>query len=138
MTFLNRIIHVSKIFLIFITLAFWGSIFTGTAFADACCCGDRCPHSPLSEAEEKNGFPNHKHCPEGHCNSCDIERGLTYEVVKPTGPDISVYTYSIIALSFFFNSHLSVAMSAEFYQLRDFQVANRFTPIFLQNLSFIC
>ncbi len=28
--------------------------------------------------------------------------------------------------------------SAEFYQLRDFQVATPSTPIFLQNLSFIC
>jgi hypothetical protein len=127
-----------KTFNILVALFLILGVFTNSAFAEACLCGQACLHGLQPKAKVKVNFLPHMRCSATLCKSCDLEEGQTLKAANSATQTTNVKILdTAFILSTFFD------YPSTYHSLKDF---NSFypcetapsSPIYLQNLSLRC
>jgi hypothetical protein len=128
-----------KTFRVLIVLILALGIFTNSAMAEICFCGETCSHVFPNSAKKKESFPFHSHCPGMNCKSCNFEDG---QVLKAKTAPTKALDFTILYTSIFLaalspyhlNTHRGDGVTSWIYAGLKVQL----TPIYLQNQCLLC
>jgi hypothetical protein len=128
-----------KTFNVFVALFLAMGIFSTTAFAEACFCGQACLHGLQPNSKNLLNFPFHKRCPDTLCKGCDLEKSQSLKVANNLAaqtPNIKILANAFILSALVDHpSHYHILERLDsFYGC----VIAPSLPIYLQKSSLLC
>lgn len=126
-----------KIFRLFFVQFLIVGIFSSSLFAQACFCGEACPHGLQGRAKARLSFPFHTRCSETQCKSCKLE---DVQSLKASNAAHSVAKLKIFNTPFFlfaFSGQFNINFIKIFSPRLNKYVNFQFSPAYLQNLSLL-
>lgn len=112
------------------------TVFLNGALAEACLCGESCPHSPKNKPKFAVNLTFHMRCSGTVCRSCVLEKG---QIFKAVNSSVRTYQVKILDMAVFFPptdypSICHVFKNAESFYNRGSVPS---IPVYLQNLSIL-
>ena len=128
-----------KIFSILIILFLLPGILINGFMTEACLCIGPCSFGLQDEIDAKENLSFHKRCTGNHCKRCALEDGLTFKAAVSStliGKVKSCVSVPILAIFNGYHSynHIIERFGHSLHTYRAFPSS----PIYLQNLSFLC
>jgi len=128
-----------KVFRMLLSLFLLLGILTNGVMTEACLCKEPCLNGLQGEIDAKENLPFHKRCTGNQCKRCTLEDGLTFKAAAPStliGKVKSCVSVPILAIFNGYHSynHITERFSHSLHIYRAFPSS----PIYLQNLSFLC
>jgi len=123
-----------KTFNILVALFLVLAVFANSPLAGACFCGQSCLHG----LQTKVNIPFHMRCPGYLCKSCELEKSQT---LKATNSAIHKLIVKIQNTAFILSTFHN--FPSTYHVIKDFDSFCTYraipsSPIYLQNLSFLC
>jgi hypothetical protein len=123
---------------ILISLLLLLGVFTNSALAEVCFCGQACVHGLQPTTKIKANFLFHMRCSGTSCKSCQLEKGQTVKAAnsrhQPLNVKILDNAFIVSPLLDYPSTHHILKNFCSFYD----RGAIASPPIYLQNLSILC
>jgi hypothetical protein len=127
-----------KTFKILFALLLAFGVFTNSALAEACFCGQACLHGLQPKAMTKINFLFHMRCSGTVCKSCDLEKGQT---IKAANSAKQAPNVKILDTAFILSTLLAYPSANDILKEFDSFYACGTVPsslIYLQNIPLLC
>ena len=122
--------------LVALLLAF--GVFANSVLAEACFCGQACPHGLQAKAKLKVDFLFHMRCSGTLCKSCDMEKGQKLKAANSATQTYHVKTFdTVFILPAFLDFPSTYHIPKEFDAFYSYGIIPS-SSIYLQNLSILC
>jgi hypothetical protein len=114
-------------------------ILTNGVMTEACLCKEPCLVGLQDKMDAKENLPFHKRCTGNHCKRCTLEDGLTFKAAVPSTLIDKIKSCVSVPILAIFNGYLSYNQIIERFghSLHPYRTLLS-SPIYLQNLSFLC
>jgi len=128
-----------KLFSTFLIIVFYVNIFHIVNMPNECHGGTSCTHHSNNEIGGQTYYPYHKHCEGSDCKVCEIEKGISFEIMNPITQGANDLVDDPIYAEETLNDKLYKPQILEEYSLSlQLEVKNKPSPIYVQNCSFLC
>jgi len=123
-------------FSIFIVLFLVAGVFTNSALAEVCFCGQACLHG--FQPKSKTNITFHMRCPGSLCKSCDLEESLTLRAINPVTHSFELNSLDAVFILPPVNDYSFTNDIPKVIQFNQIFLTVPSLPLYLQNLTFLC